>query len=445
MEQSDSDTDTNSAGKIDPDDFVHDDPEDIQNETITFVKKLSGEELLNVVKFDYNKKFDKTKNVREQASEMLKEIREQDLPFPLIRYSHSKDFIFKARDRLIKYKAEWIERSHSEIKGHQGTWWLPSMFRGKPLQFVTQHNDWWKIDVVIDYFTEYERIRAKKAYDNSMESDWYNDDKLLKAIVNCSNRGEVNAINLRDSMFYIGRELSLFRVTKTKSFLEKIFYPNNNDFSKLRWLDISAGWGDRIFTACTLKMDYLGFDPNLELKPGHDEIVALIGEPERQKIIYEPFEKSERIIQDDVAKNGLFDICLCCPPFFDIELYNGPNQSITSYPRFNDWLVKFLFKSINIVWNNLKVNGYFAINIANIKNCDMVSPMQLFIEDMLECASWEGIIMFSGRGTQTAPGALYVWKKVDAKTPLVRWNPSVKRSFKSIFPELYQKWLNETI
>lgn len=442
MEQSSDSDGDNSIGKIDPDDLPHEDLEDEKEEEIINVRKLSGEELLKEIKFDYVKKLDKTKNLKEQALIILKDIRDRELPFPLIRYSYNKDFVFKARNRLLKYQPELIERIHQEIKGHQGTWWLPNNFRGKPIQFVTKHNDWWKIDVVIDYFTEYERIRAKKIYDKSMENDWYDDNKLLKAIINCGNRGEVNAMNLRDSMFYIGRELSLFRVTKTKSFLTEILCSADGNYKGLRWLDISAGWGDRVFTACTLGMDYLGFDPNTELKLGHDEIISLIGHAEKQKIIYEPFERCEALIKEDAAKNGLFDICLCCPPFFDIEIYNGQNQSIQSFPVFDDWLVEFLFKSISIVWNTLKDGGYFAINIANIKNCDIVSPMQLFIEDLMERASWEGIIMFSSKGTQTAPGALYVWKKEKINLPINRWNPNVKRSLKNSFPTLYYKWLN---
>lgn len=433
MEQS-SDSDGDSVGKIDPNDLMEESPIN--------VRKLSGEELLKDIKFDYVKKFDKAKNIKEQALVILNEIRTLELPFPLIRYTYNKDFIFKARDRLIKYQPNVIEKVHQEIKGHQGTWWLPNNFRGKPIQFVTKHNDWWKIDVVIDFFTEYERIRAKKIYDNSMESDWYDNNKLLKAIINCSNRGEVNAMNLRDSMFYIGRELSLFRVTKTKSFLDYILCPANNDFRGMRWLDISAGWGDRLFTACTLGMDYFGFDPNLELKLGHSEIISMIGDSAKQKVIYEPFERSEEFIKKDVLEHGLYDICLCCPPFFDIEIYNGENQSIQSFPNFDDWLVKFLFKSIWIAFVNLKPGGYFAINIANIKNCDIVSPMQLFIEEHLasENASWEGIIMFSSKGTQSAPGALYVWKKEYNNTPIKRWNPNIKRSFSESFPKLQYKW-----
>src|ERR1019366_7352669 len=136
---------------------------------------------------------------------------------------------------------------------------------------------------------------------------------------------------------------------------------------------ISAGWGDRIFTACAMDMHYLGFDPNVALRFGHNELIDMVGGLDskgkpKQKIIYEPFERSEELITEYVKSNGLFDICMTSPPFYIIERYNGENQSTASYPEFKQWMVKFLFKSLNIAWKNLNENGYLAINISNIRD-----------------------------------------------------------------------------
>jgi hypothetical protein len=226
-----------------------------------------------------------------------------------------------------------------------------------------------------------------------------------------------------------------------------------NRCKRLRWLDMSAGWGDRLFTACALEMDYLGFDPNENLKRGHSEMIKMFGSKgeERQRVVYKPFEVSEEIVAEDAKRNGYFDISLLSPPFYIIERYNGIGQSTDSYPEFNDWMVKFLFRSLFIIWNNLKNGGYLAINIANIRNCDMVAPMQMFIEDFLYGCNWEGIITFSGRGTQDVPGSVYVWRKVDHNmntdvyTPegAARniWRQNIDRSLKACFPILYEAWI----
>jgi len=409
--------------------------------------------------FEYERKFVKKNN--QECMLILNEIRKLNLPFPLFRHFCKKDIVQTAFNKLKEYKPDWLNRSHHELKGHPATWWLPSQFRGKGTQVVTRKNDWWQIDVVIDYFTEYERVRAKKEYANSMEQDWYNDNELIKAIKHCETKGIVNCENLRNGMFYVGRELALFRVTKTKAFLQRILLNDETgssvaddfiglDGKNMRWLDISAGWGDRVFTACALGLDYLGFDPNQHLEFGHSEIIRKVGDSRKHKIHYMPFEtdKTAQIIADDVKTNGLFDICLTSPPFYIIERYNGEGQSTESYPEFITWMVKFLFKSLNTAWTNLKDGGYLAINIANIRNCDMVGPMQLFIEDFLPGASWEGIITFSGRGTQDAPGALYVWQKLgpsnsnkESKKP-IRWNNRITRSLAQQFPLLHKAYIN---
>jgi len=478
------------------------------------IRKSPGAEKDFHERFDYERSFS-TNDEKSEALVILKEIRMRELPFPLVRYSSTKQYVLDAFQKLKAYKPNWVERTHHELKGHTGEWWLPTVFRGKPLQFVTKKNDWWKLDMAVDFFTEYERIRARKEYDRSVEDDWYDDNQLERAIIACASKGIVNGKNLREAMFHIGaRELTLFRVTKTKAFLDAIF---NGDYKGKRWLDMSAGWGDRVYTACAFEMNYLGFDPNTFLQHGHEELVNLLGttvnkiETEgekdkysgkrnycfcgkkwnkmcktcpaifcdlhqdeyllgdrltaqclkckgiskqedsterKQRIIYQPFERSEKLVEDDVEKYGLFDLALTSPPFYIIERYNGENQSVDSYPEFDQWMVRFLFKSLTIIWKNLKNGGYLAINIANIRDRDMVGPMQLFIEDFLEGSQWEGIITFSGAGTQAFPGALYVWKK-DIKristTPRggpIRWSPHIKRSLRELFPKLYWLWVN---
>jgi len=364
--------------------------------------------------------------IREESNLILRQIRERKLKFPLSRYFLKREDIKTMTQKFRDYKPTWVERSHRELKSHEGNWWLPSKFKGIPRQLITNKDDWWEIDVVVDYFTEYERIKARKEYSCSMQVSWNNDEVLLQAIISCKKDGVVNAKTLRNAMFYTCKELALFRVTRAKSFLQGVLFNDFEgttikEFSGKRWLDISAGWGDRLYTSCILGMDYIGFDPNTNLKYGHDEIIGMFGSKDedgvpRQKVYYEPFEKSAEIIQSEVKRNGLFDVALCSPPFWIIERYNGKEQSTKNYREFDVWMVEFLFTSLYITWNNLKEGGCLVINIANIRDCDIVGPMQLFIEEHLNNTCWEGIITFSGRSTQNAPGSLYCWRKTESSS-----------------------------
>lgn len=354
-----------------------------------------------------------SQELKKETQEIITTIRQKKLPFPLTRYWFEFDRVKECYERLRMQKPEWIEREHETLKGHPGTLWLPTRFRGWGLQLLTQTGDWWDIDIIVDYFTEYERIRCRKDYNKSLAAEWQDDAILCRALWTCKGEGEVTCRTLREGMFMVCRELALFRASRAKHLVEIIL--NNEHRMGKRWLDLSAGWGDRLLAACALEMDYLGFDPNDRLRFGHTEMISAFGSGDKQRVIYRPFEspESQLALQNDRRRRGWFDICLTSPPFFTIERYEGEGQSTENYPDFNDWLVNFLFKSISIIWENLNPQGgYLAINIANIRGCDMVGPMLLFVRDYCPGASWEGILTFSGRGTQDTPAAVYVWKKL---------------------------------
>jgi hypothetical protein len=391
-----------------------------------------------------------------EAMRIVKIIRNLNLPCPLTRYFMTIDNVKQAFENLKAYVPEWQEMSHDELKGHGSTLWLPSLFRGKGRQFVGKRNDWWGIDVCIDYFTEFERLSAKKEYRQSAMDAW-NDDKILcNTILLCAKKKVINCQSLRDALFFNVRELALFRVTRAKSIIQMVLFNDDANQSLaqcrgLRWLDMSAGWGDRLMTACALQMDYLGFDPNHRLAFGHQEMISHFGQVNsetnlpRQRVVYQPFESnlSLQLIEADVAKHGLFDISLVSPPFYIIERYGGEGQSTDSYPEFEDWMVNFLFASLHNTWANLKDGGFLAINIASIRNCDIVGPMQLFIEDFLIGCQWEGLLTFSGKGTTNAPGIIYVWRK-DVGRASVLWNPKIPRGLRLSFPILHAKWLRRS-
>ena len=415
---------------------------------------------------------------KEEAMKIVKKFREIDLPYPLYRFNITSDILCGYFEMLKNYKPNWIEKSHNELKGHPKGLWLPNRYLEKSWQLVNRKGTWHSIDILCDYFMEYERIHARKTYAPSMAEIWYNDDVLCKIIMKSYSNRNLTFSGLKENIFHSGREVVTFRMTKAKSLIQMIlfrdtsgttnlytpFFPNEqltdengiiiedrivreNLCKGLKWLDMSSGWGDRMLTACALEMEYLGFDPNINLKYGYDQILEMFGTG-AQKVIYKPFENCYSIVNEYTKIHGAFDISLISPPFFSIELYNGDGQSIDSYPKFEDWLVKFLFKSLFIIWDNLKSDGgYLAINIANINNCDIITPMQLFFEDVLHFSSWQGILTFSGRGTQELPGIVYVWRKVDPfissgiNNPRMRWCPNITRSFREDYPNLYKIWV----
>lgn len=180
-----------------------------------------------------------------------------------------------------------------------------------------------------------------------------------------------------------------------------------------RVLDFSAGWGDRLSAAlaCSKVNHYTGIDPNFRLHDGYAAQVEtynrnLDGDlfdwfssftPKTFNLICSPAEELETL-------DGPFDIVFTSPPYFDKERYTkDPTQSWVRYRHLDLWLQGFLFKTLTLVWNHLKVGGHLCVNIADVRGdareeggykrlvnsiCD---PMNNFIAT-LPNASYQGAI-----------------------------------------------------
>lgn len=105
---------------------------------------------------------------------------------------------------------------------------------------------------------------------------------------------------------------------------------------------------------------YLGFDPNKMLKEGHEQIINLYSKNKIGKsyrVLYIPFEESK-------LENQTFDLVFTSPPYFDLEIYSeNPGQSIISYPSLSEWIVRFLFFSLEKAWRKLVFGGTMVIHL----------------------------------------------------------------------------------
>jgi len=144
-----------------------------------------------------------------------------------------------------------------------------------------------------------------------------------------------------------------------------------------RVLDLSAGWGDRLSAAlaCDKVTHYTGIDPNFRLHGGYAAQVEaynrnLDGDlfdwfstftPKTCNLICSPAE-------DLTQLDGPFDIAFTSPPYFDKERYTkDQTQSWIRYKRLDAWLQDFLFKTLALAWDNLKVGGHLCVNIADVR------------------------------------------------------------------------------
>lgn len=129
-------------------------------------------------------------------------------------------------------------------------------------------------------------------------------------------------------------------------------------------LDPCAGWGDRMTGAMLSKYvkNYIGFDPNANLRPGYIKIMEALGESVSEEtkehiefsngfeIHTKPYEKGIITFGDDS-----FDFAFTSPPFFDYEDYSPDN------PKYRDWIKEFYEPLFIETARVLKNGSFFAV------------------------------------------------------------------------------------
>lgn len=298
----------------------------------------------------------------------------------------------------------------------------PPIYKGNYVRILSKLENHDLFDGIIDLYNEKARIKSKRSYAKLSTYDgWKNKDHLAKIMKIAINNGfDINdPRELREAIYLSSPEPAYFKLSWLKGILDIVY----GDYKEKKWLDISAGWGDELMLACINDMEYLSFDPNTDLKDGHNKIISDFGS-DKQKVIYGPFEEGE-------LKQDHYDFCLTSPPFFDIEIYSdNENQSLTKFPKLRDWMVGFLFKSLKKAWNAIKKNGHLMVHMGDPRKVAINEPMNLYIEQYLPNSSYQGVIGLEGSSGKVRP--VWVWKKSDN----IKWNNNVKdRLLGKLYPD----------
>ncbi len=207
-------------------------------------------------------------------------------------------------------------------------------------------------------------------------------------------------------------------------------------FNARKILDFSAGWGDRLIGCIAAGVEsYVAYDPNTSLRKGHEEIKSHFlprDKHDRFHIHYVGFEEAL------IAPNS-FDLIFTSPPFFDFEIYTSlPGQSVDLYPRFDDWVVKFLVESIRRAWSGLTDGGNAVVHLTDVSStqnvCERVCLLLLWLMPNLV---YRGVLC--SRGKAEKPRPMWVFQKRKCHGPD---EEEMKRHAESElqrnYPETYQ-------
>jgi len=159
-------------------------------------------------------------------------------------------------------------------------------------------------------------------------------------------------------------------------------------------LDPCIGWGGRMLGALAAGAEYVGCEPDPKTVAGLRGILEdLPSDARKATIIAEPAE-----VGLDCVK-GVFDMVLTSPPYFNLEVYTGGDQSTNKYNTWElwteNWLKPVILKGLGL----LKEGGVSCWSVKNFKT-DKAYPLADVVKEIHKKAGWHLIktVVMNGSG-----------------------------------------------
>lgn len=252
-------------------------------------------------------------------------------------------------------------------------------FEGAPLSLQIEATAYARIDQITDYFTEYARVTARVCGWPSPLAAWSRPDFAIEiagnALASARARGQpLDAHALREAVYAAVPECTQFKISLAWWVFRR--------FRAAVVLDPCAGWGDRLIGAAAAGVRrYLGADPNVALRAGHEEIVRTLLSAKQQKaftVEYTPFAALDLEKAGYHGKNRP-DLVFTSPPFFDFEVYaegaQARGQSIEDTVGFDAWLRGFLLPALDKMWQALRPGGHLVLYLKDVHKRDQRLPL----------------------------------------------------------------------
>ena len=171
-------------------------------------------------------------------------------------------------------------------------------------------------------------------------------------------------------------------------------------FQPRRWLDPTAGWGDRLRVAIASDVEYVGVDSNTSMQSAYSALIDAKAAGDRKKYRVYPGRFQ------DAPITGKFDLVFTSPPFFTVEIY----EEMTSWKSIEDFMEDFMRPLLRTSNKHLKKKGHLVLYIEDRPDAPFIEFMKEYVLSEIPSLKYEGAFYYGGEGGKMRP--YYVWKKV---------------------------------
>jgi len=191
--------------------------------------------------------------------------------------------------------------------------------------------------------------RDSKGYKTIME--WFEDpvlkEKLWQDTIKRNRRDKAPIPSPTD--VYECHRINNGAIVPFKASTAKYIYKKYNATSVL---DFTAGWGGRLLGASSLGIKYTGYDTNIKLKKGYDDMIKLLD--------IKNCEMRWKSSQGENFCDIEYDLILTSPPYENLELYEG----MTPFESEKQFYKGFLLPIMVVAFLNMKDGGHMCINVS---------------------------------------------------------------------------------
>jgi len=140
-----------------------------------------------------------------------------------------------------------------------------------------------------------------------------------------------------------------------------LYWIFNNLIEPKKILTPTLGWNSYLYGAIQLEEleEYVGID----VLSSVCKKAKIIGKEKKTTIYCKPSESLIELFKKKYS--NYFDSVFFSPPFYDLEIYDGKEQSINKYKTLDEWLDKYWDKTCELCSNSLQKKGKFTYIIAN--------------------------------------------------------------------------------